>query len=62
MSEGATTIAYADDLALIVTATSIKDLKEIAQDPLDAIAYWIGANKLSPAPEKTEAAVLITRR
>lgn len=62
LPSGATTLAYADDLALVRMGTSIKELQEITQDSLDVIANWMEGKQLRLAPEKTEAVMLLSRR
>ena len=54
-----TTIAYADDLALLVSGKTMLELELIAQEALDAIEFWMRRNHLKLAPEKTEAVMLI---
>lgn len=62
LPEGARSIAYADDLAIIVTARSLKELEEISNCALRAISDWCKRNTLKLVPEKTEAVMLLKRR
>lgn len=62
LPQGAKTIAYADDLALLVTGRTMEALEATAQEALDAIEYWMRRNRLKLAPEKTEAVMLVKRR
>ena len=50
MPEGVRTLAYADDLAILV---------KLANDAMERVARWMDANHLALAPEKTEATLLI---
>jgi hypothetical protein len=66
---GCTLVAYADDLLLLVGATSRPTLERAATDALGKILNWGLLNKLTFAPSKTEAVLLrgssrvnITRR
>jgi hypothetical protein len=62
MPEGTSMVAYADDLALIVTAKKEAELERTAEDALEAVAAWMEEHRLELAPEKTEAIMLIGRR
>ena len=57
----AKTIAFADDLALIVTADFKSELIINTNENLKRIQKWMEKNELKLAPEKTEA-LLITRK
>lgn len=48
----AKTIAFADDLALLVTADSKRNLEINTNENLRRIANWMEQNKLQLAPEK----------
>ena len=61
LPKGASTIAYADDLAIKVRGKRMEDVEEIAQDSLDIIVEWMRNSRLSLAPQKTEAVMLIKR-
>jgi hypothetical protein len=50
---GVTTIAYADDIAVVVTNDSRQDLIANAQTALDNVINWARTNKLSISEEKT---------
>lgn len=62
LPSGATTLAYADDLALVTMGTSIRELQEITQDSVEVITNWMEEKQLQLAPEKTEAVMLLSRR
>ena len=62
LPSGVETIAYADDLALIVTARSESLLQDIANDALDVVDEWMRTHMLKVAPEKSEAIFLIGRK
>lgn len=49
-----TLIAYADDLAAVVTGTTKKDLVKNMNTTLEKIDEWLISNKLEMAPEKNE--------
>ena len=59
MPEGVQTLAYADDLAILVKARDEKMLVRVANDAMERVARWMDANHLALAPEKTEATLLI---
>ena len=54
--------AYADDLAILVTARNERVLGERANDALGAVEEWMTDNFLQVAPEKTEALFLTGRK
>lgn len=58
LPENCYTVAYADDLALIVKASSSEKLVEKANFSLDKIHRWMETNQLKLAPAKTEALVV----
>ena len=62
LPEGATTFAYADDLALLTFGKSREAVQEITQYALDSISNWMRKNSLALAPEKTETIVLLSKR
>lgn len=55
-------VAFADDLAVVVTAKTGDDLEIRANDVLQTIDIWMAKNSLSLAPEKTEAVLLCGKR
>lgn len=52
------TVAYADDLALIVRTQEREDLIGKSEEALEAIRYWLGKQGLEVAPQKTECIIL----
>lgn len=56
------TVAYADDLALVVCANGKEALIGRVNGSLRRIAGWMETNKLRLAPEKTEAVILKGKR
>ena len=56
------TIAFADDLALLVGARDEYTLVESANESLAKISSWMREHKLTLAPEKTEAIIVRGRR
>lgn len=60
--EGITTIAYADDLALIVTDKTEEGLQSKTNRGLLRIWEWLNDRGLAMAPEKSEAVLLTGRR
>ena len=62
LPEGVRPLAYADDLALLVTAKKEDDLERQANEALSAVARWMMTNGLELAPEKTEAILLSGRK
>lgn len=58
LMEGVTTLAYADDLAVIVEAEDQRDLSFRTNESLERIVEWMDINDLQIAPTKTEAIVL----
>lgn len=55
---GATTIAYADDLAVVITAKTDTEIKETANESITVINEWLKHRGLRLAPEKSEACLL----
>nr|CAH7734770.1 unnamed protein product [Callosobruchus chinensis] len=58
LPDDAKTIAFADDLALIVTAQDEDDLTRRANESLRRIDFWMRQHLLELAPDKTEAIIL----
>ena len=58
LPEGCRTVAYADDLALVVKAKDKDSLTKKANESLKKISHWMKDNNLELAPTKTEAVVL----
>lgn len=58
LPEGCQTIAFADDLGLLVTSKTDTQLTRATNQALDTINEWMDTNKLSLAPTKTEAVIL----
>lgn len=52
------TVAYADDLTLVVRANNEYILMERANEAIGIISDWVAENKLELAPEKTEAVIV----
>ena len=59
---GVSTVAYADDLVVLVKARTERELVYKANDALDAVSRWMSARQLQLASEKTEAILLIGRK
>ena len=59
---GVDLLAYADDLALIVKAKSMHDLRQRAERATEQVCMWMDEVGLEVAPQKTEAVVLIGGR
>nr|CAH7745583.1 unnamed protein product [Callosobruchus chinensis] len=62
LPHGVTTVAYADDLAVIVVARTEEELMDKANCSIEEIVFWLAENALQIAPEKTEAVILSPRR
>lgn len=62
LPEDVQTIAYADDLALMITAKHEQALEEKSNQALETISKWMREHNLALAPEKTEAILLIGRK
>lgn len=62
LSEGVKTIAYADDLAVLVAGKEIEDVETKANWALEDISTWMREHSLELAPEKSEAVVLLKRK
>lgn len=58
LTEGATSIAYADDLALMVEATDDRELEFRVNESLARINTWMDRTDLTIAPQKTKAIIL----
>lgn len=59
---GVTSVGYADDLALVITAKTEQLLMVRANRAIHQVDTWLQLNGLRLAPEKTEAIVLAGRR
>lgn len=57
MPSGTELLAYADDLALVVTAPNEENLTSTAQQAIAEIEYWITSNRLQLAAKETEIVV-----
>ena len=62
MPEGVKSVAYADDLALVITARNEPAMEAKANEALRRIGQWMGRNHLALAPEKSEAVLLIGKK
>lgn len=62
LPNGVHRIAYADDLALVVTARTEEILEDRANEALEIVNGWMNENSLVIAPEKSEAAYLTGRK
>lgn len=62
MPRGATTIGYADDLALILTGYSRESIEGDAEWAMMKIHQWMRKRGLQLAPHKTEVLILAGRR
>lgn len=62
MPEGVYLTAYADDLAMVVTAKDEERLERIAEISISRVLEWMNQMDLQLAPEKTEATLLIGRK
>lgn len=62
MPDGAECIAYADDLAVLVTAKTEASLQDTANAALDEVEDWMKRHHLTIAPEKSEAIYLTGRK
>lgn len=56
--EGVTSIAYADDLVLIVEAVDVRDLVFKTNKTLEAMVKCLETNKLEIGPQKSEAMIV----
>lgn len=62
LPDDVTTIAYADDLAVVVVARGEQELMAKANWAVEEISDWISRKGMLLAPEKTEAVLLTPRR
>lgn len=62
LPKGVEAVAYADDLALIITAKNIQTVKRAAENAITKIAKWMSDSGLALAPAKTEFALLTGKR
>ncbi|CAI6362891.1 unnamed protein product [Macrosiphum euphorbiae] len=62
MRDGAKLIAFADDVAVVVTAFNAELVEQIANPTLEDIAAWMTTNGLQLAPEKSECVVLTNKK
>lgn len=57
LPEVCTVVAYADDLALVGEARRVEQLRAQVEEAIVIISRWMRDNRLTVAPEKTEAAI-----
>lgn len=62
LPDGVRSVAYADDLALIITAKREYDLENRANEALFMVEEWMNRHFLELAPQKTEAILLIGKK
>jgi hypothetical protein len=60
--EGVSMVCYADDLAIVVTASTREDMILKGNETLHSTKLWMAANKLIIAEEKTVATILNRKR
>nr|CAH7715473.1 unnamed protein product [Callosobruchus chinensis] len=62
LTRDVTTIAYADDLAIVVVAKAEDELMSIMNWAIEEVDYWLNSRQLCLEPTKTEAVLLTPRR
>ena len=62
LSQNCTLTAYADDLALTITARTTAALERNANEAINKIDMWMNANHLALAKHKTEAIMIAGRK
>lgn len=62
LPEGTDLMAYADDLAVMVTAKTESILQDRVNEVLNRVVQWMNRNHLKLAPEKTEALYVTGRK
>jgi hypothetical protein len=62
MPEGVTSIAYADDLALVVVAKTENEVMDAGNRAIELVGAWMERNGLQLAAEKTIAVAMTGRR
>lgn len=62
LPEGCSTVAFADDLGLVVASEGDAELEVTANVALQKIQEWMVRNRLTMAKEKTESVILKGRR
>ena len=62
LPQGATTIGFADDIGIVVTAWTEDELRLKTNMAIDITINWLRRQGLQVAPEKTEAVILAGRR
>lgn len=60
--EGVTLVGFADDIIVVVVARGEEQLMNTANTSIQRVANWMNNNGLQLAPEKTEVALLTTKR
>ena len=61
LPHGVSTVAYADDMALIIVGKTIEEVQYLGDTAIEVVGDWLSDHGLSLDAEKTEA-VLIARR
>jgi hypothetical protein len=59
---GVTTVAYADDLAVVVTGRNEDEIEYKAEESMERVAAWMAQHRLELAMHKTEAILLIGKK
>lgn len=62
LRQGVELVAYADDLAVLISALAVPDVEEAARETIGVIEKWMKDRGLSLAPAKAEAIMLSGRR
>lgn len=55
-------IGFADDIALVITAKHLPEVRDIATSSVNAVRTWLTAHGLMLAGQKTEAVLISSRK
>ena len=58
LPHGVPTVAYADDIALIIVGKTIEEVQYLRDTAIEVVGDWLSDHGLSLAAEKTEAVLI----
>ncbi|KAH8332270.1 hypothetical protein KR067_006017, partial [Drosophila pandora] len=62
MAEGTSVIGFADDVAVVVVAKTIREVEAAANRAIEKVEAWLSTAGLQLAPHKTEAVLISSRK
>ncbi|KAH8338798.1 hypothetical protein KR067_008493, partial [Drosophila pandora] len=62
MAEGTSVIGFADDVAVVVVAKTVREVEATANRAIEKVEAWLSTARLQLAPHKTEAVLISSRK